>query len=359
MLGAAALALSGAGCQRAEPAPEPVRAVRTQVVAESDAAMPLEFAAEIRARHETRLGFRVGGKLLARHAELGQSVRRGQLLAELDPADLRLAADAAQASLAAARVSAEQAQSDWRRFQDLKAQGFISAAELERREAALKAAQAQQRAAEAQAGAQNNQTAHARLLAPGDGVVTAVEAERGMVVGAGTPVLRLALEGPRDAVFAVPEDRVAAFRALIGSADALHVRLWGESADLPATVREMAAAADPVTRTYQVRADLGAARPPLGRTATVRFGAPQEQAGVRVPLTALLRREGQTSVWVLDAASMTVRARTVQVAGAQGNEALLAQGLAAGAEIVTAGVHVLAEGQKVTRYQPAAAASGR
>lgn len=346
-----------AACSRPEPAPEPVRAVRTLTVAGSSVAPVQEYAAEIRARVESRLGFRVGGKLVSRPAQVGQRVAVGQVLAELDPQDLQLGQAAAQAGVAAARVSAVQARADHQRFQALHAQGFISAAELERRTTSWRAAEAQLAQAEAQAGVQANQAGYSRLLAPAAGVVLATEAEPGAVLASGSPVLRLAHAGPRDAVFAVPEDTVDGLRALVGRQDALSVQVWGRPTPMPATVREVAAAADPTTRTFLVKADLGDARVDLGQTASVTVPLPTVAGLVRLPLSALTEQQGRSVVWVLQADTMTVRRQPVQLAGADANAALIAGGLPPGAEVVTAGVHVLTDGQKVSRYieRPASA----
>lgn len=350
--------LALAGCSRPEPPAQPVRSVRTELAVQTSATSSHAFAAEIRARLETRLGFRVGGKVTARHVEPGQAVKAGQLLAELDPQDLRLAADAAAAAVVSAQVAADQSASDFERFRELRAQGFISEAELQRRESSLRSAQALLAQARAQASVQANQSGYSRLLAPADGVVTAVLVERASVVQAGQPVLTLATRGPRDVVFHVPEDRVEAARALLGRKGAIAVRLWGRPATLAATLREIAAVADIATRTFQVKAELEEGEVELGRTAVAALPGASEVGRIRVPLPALFTQGGQTSVWVLDARSMTVHARAVAVAGADGNEALLLSGLDAGAEVVTAGVHVLGEGQKVTRYVPPGAAAG-
>lgn len=352
-----AVLVLAAGCSRPPPAPEPVRAVRTLVVAAGTAEGTATYAAEVRARSESRLGFRVGGKLVQRPAEVGQTVRAGQLLALLDPQDLRLAQDAARAAMQAAQVSARQAEADLARFKGLHAQGFISDAELQRRESAALAALAQLAQAAAQADAQRNLAGYSELRAPAAGVVTAVEAEPGTVLAAGAPVLRLAHAGPRDAVFALPEDALAGVRALLGRAGALAVRLSGAEAPVPATLREIAAAADPVTRTFQAKADLGPARAELGQTASVTVVQAQTPGVLRLPLTALLEQQGRTVVWVLDPATMTVRRQPVQLAGTDGPDVLVAAGLAPGAEVVTAGVHVLDEGQQVTRFAPSAVPS--
>jgi len=351
---AAALALVAAlvlaACSKSPANPEPVRAVKLVTVGTGMLSAGLEFSAEVRPQVESRLGFRVGGKILQRQAELGQRVQAGQLLAQLDPQDLQLAADAARAQVAAALTQRDLAAAEFKRFAALKDQNFISGAELERRETTLKAAQAQLEQAQAQLAAQGNQAAYARLLAPAAGVITAIEAEPGQVVAAGAPVVRLAMDGPRDAVFAVPEDRVGS----ITRGAEVEVRPWSDGRTLAGKVREVAASADPVTRTFLVKVGLPASAPvALGSTVSVlprnlsRAGTP----AIKLP-TSALRQEGQGSaVWLFDPASSTVKSQPVQVASADGNEAVIAAGLQPGMQVVVAGVHVLQPGQKVTVYQ--------
>jgi len=346
-----------AGCSRPEPAPEPVRAVRTMTITADSAGGSHEYAAEVRARTESRLSFRVAGKMLSRRAEVGQHVKQGEALAQLDPEDLRLAQASAVAALQSAQVNQELADADFKRYKGLRDQGFISAAELERRETTLKAAKAQFDQARALSSVQGNQAGYSALTATAAGVVTGVDAEPGAVLAAGTPVLRLAHDGPRDVVFAVPEDVVARVRPLLGKAGALKVRLWGAQATLPATVREVAAAADASTRTFQVKADLGRADVQLGQTAAVLLETPRQEGVTKLPLTAVMQQQGKTAVWLLDKPSMTVKVQPVVVAGAEGNTVVVASGLSAGQVVVTAGVHVLTPGQKVKLYEvPVAAA---
>ncbi len=349
-------------CSRQETAPDPVRAVRTLTVEPQNATAGWEYAGEIRARTESRLGFRVGGKIVSRRADLGDAVKAGQVLAQLDAQDLRLGQDAARAALAAAQVNHEQALADHRRFKELRDQGFISSAELERRDTALKAAKAQLDQAVAQSSVQGNQAGYAALVADASGVITGVDAEPGMVVTAGAPVLRLAHDGPRDVVFAVPEDKVATLRQLAAQPGRFKVRLWGgeAAAPLPATVREIAGSADPVTRTFLVKADIGNAPVRLGQTATVMVELPPVAGIAKLPLSALKEEQGKTTVWVVDRQSMTVQQQAVTLAGADGNEAVVTAGLAPGQLVVTAGVHVLTPGQKVKLYgaAPTATATG-
>jgi multidrug efflux system membrane fusion protein len=358
---AAGLAASGAAfllaaCTPAPPAAEPIRAVKVLTVGASEFQASLEYAGEVKPRVESRLGFRVGGKITRRQAELGQHVKAGQVLAQLDPQDFRLAAEAARAQVAAAQTNRDLAAGDFKRYQALKDQNFISGAELERRDTTLKAAQAQLQQAQAQFSSQGNQTAYTSLVADVSGVVTAIEAEPGQVVSAGTPVVRIAQDGARDVVFSVPEDKVAAIKV----GQAVTVRVWAEARTISGSVREVSASADPLTRTYQIKVALeGKDAPALGATVYVQ---PQglSLAGLQViklPTSALKQDGRATAVWVLDQATMTVKSQPVQIATADGNEAVIAGGLTPGMLVVSAGVHVLSPNQKVTIYRDPTATS--
>lgn len=347
---ALSLTLALGACSRPEPPPEPIRAVKLLTVGVAPLTARVEYAGEVRARTESRLGFRVPGKILQRQAELGQRVRAGQLLAQLDLRDFELAATAAQAQVSAARTQRDLAAADAKRYEALKAQNFISSAELERRQASLQAAQASLAQAQAQSSSQANQSGYTRLVADADGVVTGIDAEPGQVVGAGTSVVRIARDGARDVVFAVPEDRLSG----IAVGQQLEVQRWAGGAPLTATVREVAASADPATRTFAVKAAIaGADAPPLGATITVAPPslAAQGAQAILLPTTALMKAGSDTAVWVFDAASSTVRAQPVEVATADGNQAVIASGLAPGMRVVATGVHVLSPGQKVSIYE--------
>jgi len=343
-------------CTKPVPAEEPVRAVKVVTVGLDAMQSGVEYAGEVRSRVESRLGFRVSGKLLRRNVELGQHVKAGELLAQLDPQDFKLAADGARAQLAAAATNRDLALADYKRYKDLREQNFISAAELERRDTALKAAQAQVDQAQAQLAGLGNQTGYANLVADVAGVVTSVDAEPGQVLAAGTPVLRIAQDGGRDVVFAVPEDKVGKLK--VGSQ--VQVQAWAEQKSATATVREVAASADPVTRTFTVKVGLGGPETwPLGSTVTVlpkaldRSGPPV----IKLPTSALVHDGEKAAVWVLEKATMTVRLQPIAIATADGNAVVVAQGLEPGMQVVSVGVHVLNPGQKVTIYQPKQAAA--
>jgi RND family efflux transporter MFP subunit len=320
-------------------------------VGESSLLSSVEYSGEVRSRVESQLGFRVGGKIIRRAVELGQHVKAGQVLAQLDAQDLKLSLDAARAQLASAATNRDLAAADFKRYKELREQNFISSAELERRETTLKSAQAQWDQAQAQMTGQGNQAGYAVLVADASGVVTSVDAEVGQVVAAGTPVIRIAQDGPRDVVFSVPEDKVRAVS--VGST--AKVRLWPGNTVLPGTVREVAASADPVTRTYLVKVALdGKPDVQLGATVAVTAAAFEhgDASAIKVPTSALLKDGNQSAVWVLDTATMTVRLNPVGIATADGNDVVISSGLQPGAKVVVAGVHVLAPGQKVMLYQP-------
>jgi membrane fusion protein, multidrug efflux system len=345
-------------CSRPEAPAEPVRAVKLTVVSRSAVTAQQELAGEVRARHEARLGFRVAGKLVERPVELGQRVKVGQLLARLDGNDLALASNAAKAQVSAAETQRNLAAADLKRFMDLKAKGFVSAAEIERRQASLDAAEAALKQARAQSAVQGNQAGYSRLISDADGVVVGVDADVGQVVSAGTPVVRIAQDGPRDVVFSVPESQVQ----LLKPGLAAQVRLWsaedaGAAGLMTGTVREVAASADPITRTFEVKVALAADAPvALGTTAYVNFvqDSGVSKGVIKLPTTALMqansREKGQSAVWVFDAATGTVQSREVEVAGVDGFDVVIGSGLKEGEEVVAAGVHVLSQGQKVTRF---------
>jgi RND family efflux transporter MFP subunit len=348
--------LTLAGCSRPPAAEEPMRAVKVMAVGTSAYGTEPEFSAQVQARVESGIGFRVAGKITRRQVDLGQHVRAGQVLAQLDPQDYRLAAEAARAQEAAALTNRDLAAADLKRYRQLLEQKFISGADLEKRESTYKAAQAQLEQAQAQLATQGNQATYTTLVADAPGIVTAIQAEPGQVVAAGTPVVRIAQDGARDVVFAVPEDRAN----LVKPGSAVAVRGWAGGGGLEGKVREVAASADAVTRTYTVKVAIDpATAPALGATV---YARPQALSRAGAPVlklpTSALRQEGQgTAVWVLDKDSMTVRSQPVEVATADGNEAVIASGIAPGMLVVVAGVHVLSPGQKVSIYREKSAAA--
>jgi RND family efflux transporter MFP subunit len=343
---AAGVVVLVAACSRAAaPQAEDVRPVRAVTVAPAATTAVAEFAGEVRPRIESRIGFQVAGRITARSVEVGQTVTAGQALATLDAADYKLSAAAAAAQLAAAEVERNQQRADYKRFEELHQQGFISGADLERRRAARDAAEARFEQAAAQKDVSGNQAGYAVLRAPASGVVTAIDAEIGQVVSAGQSVVRIAQTKEKEVVVALPENRLDALRRIPD----VKVTLWTNGAELRGRVREIAPIADAATRTFPARITLldAPSTVALGMTAYVRFEAPLPAPVIALPLQSLLQEGGSTYVWRFDRGTRTVSRSAVQVANVSGNDVVVASGVAPGDTIVTAGVHLLKEGQKV------------
>ncbi|WP_228892478.1 efflux RND transporter periplasmic adaptor subunit [Pseudoduganella aquatica] len=333
-----------AGCGKPAEKTEDIRPVRAIVLQSSDIDVNAEFSGEVRARVESRLGFRVPGKIVSRSVDVGSVVKKGQQLMQLDPQDLKLSQAQALAALRAAETSRDFAKAELKRYQDLKAQNFVAQTILDGKDSAYKSAQANVDAAQAAYRAQANQAGYAALVSDVDGVVTAVDAEAGQVVAAGTPVVRVAKSGDKEIVIGIPEDKVDALKAISD----VQVRLWASPQHaVPGKIREISPAADPATRTYAVKvtipASLGEAK--LGMTAVVQFASKTAQPQIKVPLTALHYEKSTTSVWVVE--NGAVKLVPVVPAGVAGNDIVLASGVKAGQTVVTAGVNVLKPGQKV------------
>jgi multidrug efflux system membrane fusion protein len=338
-----------AACSKKSEKSEDIRPVRIMVLSPANADVTFEFPGAVQTRYESQLGFRVGGKIIARQVDVGTQVRRGQVLMRIDPKDLQLSQAQAAAALSSALSSRDLAKADLKRYQELRDKNFVSQAVLDSKDTAFKAAQAAFEQAEAAFKAQSNQTAYATLESDVDGVVTAISAEAGQVVAAGTPVVSVARQGAKEIVVGVPENQVDILRA---SRDVL-VHLWADPQRvIHGTVREVSPIADPLTRTYAIKIAIPDDTPhvKLGMTAYAVFVTKTSDDAIQVPLTALLRVHDRSAVWLVEHG--TVRQVTVQVVGQQGNDVLIHGALSGGQQVVTAGVNQLKPGQAVSILNP-------
>ena len=338
------LCLVLASCSRPVEKVEEIRPVRAMVVAAGTGKTIIELAGEIQPRYESQLGFRVGGKLIARKVEVGTLVKRGQVLMQLDPLDLQLAQSQAKAAVSATESTLALAKADLDRYRELRQKNFVSQALLDAKEAAYKSAIASHEQANAGLKVQANQSSYSTLYADADGVITAVQAEVGQVVAAGTPVVKLARTAEKEVRVSIPEDQIEVLRQVTD----LAVKTWANSnVAISGRLRELSPIADPATRTYTAKISLPRAGPEirLGMTATVQFAVPA-LPGIHLPMTALVNSKEGTAVWVVE--SGVVKLVPVQVASATGTDVLIAQGLSAGQSVVTAGVNQLRPGQKVS-----------
>lgn len=338
------LALVSAGCSKPAEKAEIIRPVRAITLVNGNSSAITEFSGEVRARVESRLGFRVAGKIVARKVDVGSIVKRGQVLMQLDPQDLQLIQTQADAALKAADSNLALANAEFRRYQDLRSKNFVSQAVLDAKETAYKAAQSSRDQAQAAYKNQTNQAGYTTLRSDIDGVVTSVDGEIGQVVAAGSPVIRVAQTGEKEIVIGISENKVESLRRVSD----VRVRIWANPDDVIAgKLRELSPIADSATRTYTAKISIpdAPADVRLGMTAYVSFVDKTPDATIKVPLSALFQDKAGTAVWVIDGG--TVRSTPVQVAGPSGNDILLSGGVVPGQSIVTAGVNLLKPGQKV------------
>jgi RND family efflux transporter MFP subunit len=314
------------------------------------------FTGVVVARVQSDLGFRVSGKVLERLIDTGQTVKRGQPLMRLDPIDLGLQAQAQEQAVAAAGARAKQTADDEARNRDLVAAGAISGSAYDRIKSMADTARAELSAAQAQAKVARNATGYAVLLADADGVVVDTLAEPGQVVSGGQPVVRLAKAGPREAIVQLPET----VRPAIGSQ--AQARLYGsDSQIIPAKLRLLSDAADPLTRTFEARyvLDDANANPPLGSTVTLSIpDGKSGQPALGVPLAAIYDSGKGPGVWVITGTPATVSWRPVQLLGLSDDSATVKGDLKSGEQIVALGAHLLHEGEEVLLQRPGQVVNG-
>ena len=332
-----------------------VKPVFVTTVTPADSAQSRSFTTVIRARVETELGFRTGGKVVERMVEVGDSVKAGQVMARLDPADYQLAVKAAADQVQAASVDAQQAASDEARFRRLLADGSVGAADHERQKARADAAAARLDLANRQLELARNREAYATLVAPYAGVVTALRFERGQLVAEGQPVLSLARDGEREIVAELPEDWVGRARSLVAKAapwndPKLQVRL---------ALRELSPQASVQGRTYRARYSAvpesreTVAALPLGSTMQLTLSAPQAgPATATLPVSALVKGSGPAGVWTVNAKGSGLVFTPVQVVAVD-DATVQVTGLTPGSKVVSVGAQKLDAGTAVRAIERA------
>jgi RND family efflux transporter MFP subunit len=330
-----------AGCHAAPAPVSEVRPVYVSTVRNDGGAEERRFTGSIASRYEGELGFRVGGKVTARLVDLGQTVQRGQALARIDGTDYQLGADAAAEQLRAAQVDADQAASDAARFKRLLADGSVSAGDLERQQARADAAAARVQQARSQMEVARNRAGYTTLVAPNDGVVTAVRFEAGQVVAEGQSVLALARPGSLEVALDVPESLAPQLRDYQAN-----VRLG--TSTWPVGLRELSPSANAATRTFRARYTLppAAAGVRLGSTVELRLSRGGVAQATTLPLSAVLSTQQRPTVWVVDSGAGRLVSTPVEVLS-QTTESVRVRGLADGALVVSVGAQKIDAGLAV------------
>ena len=347
-----AAALCLAGCAKQESETATVRPALAYKIPTTSGIESEVFAGDIHARIEADHAFRVAGKVSQRLVDAGATVKKGQPLARIDPQDVRFAADAGKAQVAAQLTEADFADAELKRFQDLFNKGFVSKSALDQKVNLANAAKARLDAARAQSSVSINQEGYATLLAETSGVVTQVMIEAGQVVAAGQPIMKIANPQEKELSISVPESKLGDFKGKGAAPRELRVALWSNPDKYyKAKVREIGGAADPITRTYAVRISLleldEAVQ--LGMSAYAVFVGANQADTLAVPLSALYVRDKTTGVWQI-AADGKVALKPVTVVQYRETSAIVKTvngSLKPGDIIVAAGVHKLREGEIV------------
>jgi RND family efflux transporter MFP subunit len=336
----------------AAPPPTPeVRPVRTVVATAQAEGEPVSLTGHIRARTEESLAFRIDGRLIGRHADVGQVVKPGDLVAELDLQPQQDALRAAQAEHEAAKATLHEAANNLERQQKLVGQGWSTRVQFDAAEKTFLNAKAQVDATAADLHKAQDQLGYTKLLVDSAGAVIATGAEAGEVVRAGQMIITVAHNDGADAAFDVP----ASLMRQISPDAEISIALTDDPAiHTVGRVRETAPQADPVTRAYRVKVGLTewpeAMR--LGATVTgqTRMRPP---GGIELPATALTSLDNQPAVWVVDPANHQVSLQPVEVQRQDSASIVVTRGLKGGEIVVTAGVHALRPDQKVRLLEDA------
>jgi membrane fusion protein, multidrug efflux system len=331
--------------QKANLPPRPVKVFR---VGTTSIGSVTPYAGEVRARFETTLSFRVTGKILARPVEIGDRVHKGQLLAKLDTSDFRLSVESIKAQLKSAVADRDFTKDDLTRYRELLEQKVISTPDFDRHQTAYTNAQERASALEAQLKQTTNQLHYTELSADRNGVITALEVEKGQVIAAGQPVVKLAELDEKEIHFDIPEQRISEIK----NHQIVAITLLSDNErKFNAKIREISASADPASRTYRAKATMldGQEAAHLGMTATV-WIASEKSERIAVPLSAVFTSQAQPKqqqVWLIDEATSTVKAVPVQLRTTLPGELVSIEGLQTGQLIVSAGAQRLKESQAV------------
>lgn len=351
-------ALAACSEEKSETA-EVVRPVKVVEIAQADNVRQLSYSGAVRARTEMNLGFRVSGKIVERIVNVGDRVKVGDLLARIDPTDYELAVRSASANLDAAERQVETVELVRDRAKQLLARKFASQAQFDQAVLSYNQAVATRDAAKSALSQAKNQVVYTSLVADRPGIVTAINADVGQVVGSGTPVATVAVEGEKEVQVAVPETEISNFKAGLP----IKVGIWSDAGlSLDGRVREVAGSADQQSRTFSVRVSLpNDPRVLLGMTATIEASAGNGASFVSVPLSALAEKDGYPIVWVVDRGTETVRSRPVTLADFTADGVRVTEGLNVGDLVVAAGTQFMTDDLKVTistdtTHQAAAAA---
>lgn len=335
-----------AACEEKTAAPEPPRPVRTVVAERIDERQTMTQTGTVTPRVETDVSFQVSGRLLRRVVDVGARIGKGDLIASIDPSDIANEVKAAEADVASSAAAQAIAQSNLERQRWLFDRQIVAKVSVESAESDWKAAVAKHDAATAALASARNKLGYADLRASLSGVVTAVGANAGQVVGAGQMVVRIASDSEKDATFDVAESVINSIPPDVEVRVSL---LSDPGVSTKGRVREISPSADDATRSYRIKVGLADApeEMSLGATVTGAITAPGVPA-ITLPAAAISAADGKPAVFVVDAASGKLTLKPVTVERYSEKNVLVSSGVDAGERVVVAGVSKLRPGQIVS-----------
>jgi len=319
--------------------------VRTLRVVSEPFSRGIELSGNVVARYESVLGFQVGGRIISRSVDVGNIVKTGELIAELDPIDYELQVKNLKSEMESALSNYKTALTDEQRFYNLKKENALSQNQYDRQLNIMKLAQGRLESVKAQLQIAQNALQYTRLYCGYPGVISAIFVEAGQVVDKGQAIVRLIRTEGLEVAVSLPENSLSKL-----SHAQLEISLWGDpQAKYKGTIREISPEADPKTRTYLAKIHINQPdhRLTLGRTVQVRFTPKISKSHLRLPITAIRWERGKAMVWVVDKNKLIAMPREVSIGPALGNEVSITSGLTDGEIVVTAGIHKLSPDQTV------------
>ena len=335
------LAMIFTGCGDEEVTETKIPYVKTQQVNFDKVNTENIYSGVVCGRYETNLAFQVSGKILRRNVEVGNYVRRGDLLFVLDSKDILQQANQGDAQVKAALAQLKLAETNLNRYKQLFSKDAISAAMLDEYQTNYDSALANYQNAVAVSKQSQNALEYTNLNSNANGVISAINAEVGQVISAGQTILTLIQTDDLEVEINIPENKLSEIE--IGKI--CDISFWANSETVRGSVREISPMADAMSKTYRVRISVpNSDKIQLGMTASANFSS-RNLTGVILPLSAIYQTGNQAQVWIVTAENKTAL-KNVKVENFSDNEVLVS-GLNAGEIVITAGVHKLREGQEV------------
>ena len=346
-------ALLFAGCQEEAPLEEIIRPVKALKVADADTFEGIKYNGIAQATQQVDLSFRVDGPMISRPVDVGDEVKKGQLVARIDPRDYEVRLRTVKGQLTNAIAVRKRAQADLDRLLRIQKQdpGAVSQTLIDKARQNLESAQADIRSLEAAVDRRKDDLAYTNLKTPFDGVITKTYTEAFEDVRRKQPVVRLLDPSKIEMWVNVPENLIS----LAPYVDKVWVHFDALGKEVPAEIKEVGTEASQTTRTFPVNLIMDQPKdarilPGMAGVARYTLNMPEDTktSEFLIPVTAVFTdsEKDKSYVWLIDESAMTV-ARHEVIPGKLTGRGLKAQGLQPGQWIAVAGVDLLREGQKV------------